>query len=97
MLTSLMIAAAAATAPTIVSTEAYEWRGDTIVQGEYRAWAVSPEEIKSTYHARPGYFMPIEQSWRRKNDLSAYPRLEASNRLLQAVFNMGLDEMVNAT
>lgn len=96
MLTSLMIAAVAAAAPTIVSTEAYEWRGDTIVQGEYRAWAVSPEEIQSTYHARPGYFMPVEQRWRRKNDLSAYPRLEASNRLLQAVFNMGLDEMVNA-
>lgn len=97
MINSLLLALAAATAPaTVVQTDAYQWRGDTLFQGEYKAWAVSPEEIQSTYHARPGYFMPIDKSWRRKNDLSSYPRLETSNKLLQAVFNMGLDEMVNA-
>lgn len=90
------MAAAAAAPQTIVATDAYRWQGDSVIQGEYKAWAVSPEEIQSTYHARPGYFMPVSQTWKRRNDLSAYPRLSTSNKLLQAVFNMGLDEMVNA-
>lgn len=80
----------------IIATEAYRWQGDTIFQNEYKAWAVSPDEIQSTYKARPGYFMPIEQSWKRKNDLSSYPRLSTDNKLHEAIFNMGLDEMVNA-
>lgn len=87
---------ASAAAPVIVETEAYRWAGDTIFQDEFKAWAVSPYELKSTYKARPGYYMPIEQSWKRKNDLSAYPKLKSNNLLHEAVFNMALDEMVNA-
>lgn len=80
----------------ILSTDAYRWQGDTIFQNEFKAWAVSPEEIRSTYKGRPGYFMPVEQTWKRKNDLSSYPRLKSTNRLHEAIYNMGLDEMVNA-
>lgn len=80
----------------IVETEAYRWVGDTIFQDDYKAWAVSPYELQSTYKARPGYFMPVEQTWKVKNDLSAYPRLETDNLLHAAIYNMGLDEMVNA-
>ncbi|MCH5226974.1 MAG: hypothetical protein J1F16_04055 [Muribaculaceae bacterium] len=80
----------------IVETDAYSWRGDTIFQDEFKAWAVNPYEIQSTYKGRPGYFMPIEQSWKRKNDLSAYPVVSGGNPLMEAVYNMGLDEMINA-
>ena len=80
----------------IVATEGYSWRGDTLFQDEFKAWAVNPYEIQSTYKGRPGYFMPIEQKWTRKNDLSAYPVVSGGNPLLEAVYNMGLDEMVNA-
>lgn len=80
----------------IVSTDAYSWVEDSIVQGEYKAWAVSPTEIQSTYHAQPHYFMPVEQSWKLKNDISSYPILDTPNKLHQAIYNMGLDEMVNA-
>lgn len=80
----------------IVCTDAYTWKGDTIYQDEFKAWAVSPYEIQSTYKGRPGYFMPIEQTWTRKNDLSSYPVVSGGNPLLEAVYNMGLDEMVNA-
>ncbi|MDE5791528.1 MAG: hypothetical protein K2H96_09920 [Muribaculaceae bacterium] len=80
---------------TIVSTDAYRWVGDTIYQNEFKAWAESGDEIRSTYKGRPGYFMPVEQTWKRKNDLSAYPKLTTDNRLHEAIFNMGLDEMVN--
>lgn len=80
----------------ILSTDAYRWQGDTIFQNEFKAWAVSPEEIRSTYKGRPGYFMPVEQTWKRKNDLTTYPRLTSNNKLHEAIYNMGLDEMVNA-
>lgn len=80
----------------VVATDAYVWKGDTIYQDEFKAWAVSPYEIQSTYKGRPGYFMPIDQVWKKKNDLSAYPVVSGGNPLMEAVYNMGLDEMVNA-
>ncbi len=82
--------------PVIVETEAYRWAGDTVFQNEFKAWAVNPYELRSTYKARPGYYMPVDQVWKCKNDLSAYPKLSSDNLLHEAVFNMALDEMVNA-
>ena len=95
-LCALPLAAGAAPADKIVSTPAYTWAGDTVHQGPYKAWATSPDHIQSTYHAQPGYFMPIDDHWTRKNDLSSYPQLITPNLLHTAVYNMGLDEMVNA-
>lgn len=80
----------------IVQTDAYRWQGDTIYQNEFKAWAENPYQIRSTYKGRPGYFMPISQEWKRKNDLTPYPVLEGGNLLHRAIYNMALDEMVNA-
>ncbi len=81
---------------TVMSTTAYRWVGDSIIQGPFKAYAEGPDRIISDYSAVPGYFMPIEKEWKLKNDISAYPRLTTSNTLHTAIFNMGLDEMVNA-
>ncbi len=91
-----MITMTSAAVNDIVSTSAYRWSGDTIYQGEYIATAVSPFEIQSTYSAQPGFFMPVSKEWKKKNDLSSYPALSSTNRLHEAVYNMALDEMVNA-
>ena len=80
---------------TIVETPAYSWHGDTISQDNFKAWATSDTSIVSTYAAQPGYFMPIERSWTKKNDISPYPVLHSDNRLHNAIYNMGLDEMIN--
>ena len=87
---------ASAGAETIVKTPAFSWHGDTITQGEYMATAPSATEIVSTYSAQPGYFMGIDRKWKLKNDISGYPQLTTPNRLHAAIYNMGLDEMVNA-
>ncbi len=79
-----------------VKTDAYKWQGDTISQGEFFATAPSENEIVSTYSAQPGFRMPIQKTWRLKNDISSYPRLSTENLLHKAIYNMGLDEMVNA-
>ncbi len=98
-ITALLILASSMTAiadNTIIATDAYRWQGDSILQSKFVAKAVSPTHIISTYAAQPHFFMPIEQSWQLKNDISAYPQLSSPNKLHQAVFNMGLDEMINA-
>lgn len=93
-----IFAAGTATAQSgvIVATDAYRWHGDTITQGEFIATAPGSFEIVSTYSAQPGYGFPIENSWKLKNDISAYPQLKTPNTLHTAIYNMGLDEMVNA-
>lgn len=94
--TLALCGAFSAQAQEIVKTKAYSWHGDTISQGEYMATAPSEDQIVSTYSAQPGFRMPISKEWRLKNDITAYPRLTTSNRLHTAIYNMGLDEMVNA-
>lgn len=81
---------------TYVKTEAYRWEGDTLYQNEFKAWADNDYRIESTYKGRPGYFMPVEQVWEVQNDLSPYPRLKGGNQLHRVIYNMGLDEMINA-
>ena len=80
----------------ILETPAYSWVGDTIFQGPFKAYAPNETSIVSDYAASPGYFMPIEKEWHLRNDISAYPKLSSSNTLHNAIFNMALDEMVNA-
>lgn len=85
-----------AQAQTFVSSPAYKWVGDSIVQGNFKAYAVSEHEIVSNYAAQPHYFMPVDSKWELKNNISDYPYLVTTNKLHRAIFNMGLDEMVNA-
>ncbi len=92
----LAMAAIPAAGQTIVQTDAYSWRGDTMYQAGFTATAPTPHHIVSTYAAQPGYFMPVEKEWKLKNDISAYPQLSTPNRLHEAIYNMGLDEMINA-
>ncbi len=87
--------ASAQNTSAIVATDSWSWHGDTITQGIFSATAPSPYKIVSNYYAKPGYFMPIDQVWECKNDLTPYPQLSTSNRLHAAIYNMGLDEMIN--
>ncbi len=80
----------------IIATDAYRWHGDTISQGEYFAYSPDGLEIISTYSAQPGYFMPINKQWRLSRDISAYPQLQTPNKLHTAIYNLGLEEMLNA-
>ncbi len=92
----LGLATVSASAEVVVETEAYSWKGDSVTQGPFTAVAVSPFEIVSDYSAQPGYYMGIDKQWKLKNDISSYPKLTTPNMMHEAVYNMGLDEMVNA-
>ena len=92
----LLASSQSAGARDIVATDSYRWSGDSIIQNEFVAVAASPFEINSNYKAKPGYYMGINPQWKLKNDISSYPQLNTPNTLHAAVYNMGLDEMVNA-
>ncbi|MDE7153070.1 MAG: hypothetical protein K2O00_01330 [Muribaculaceae bacterium] len=88
--------ATSAVAGNIYENSVYRWTDDSIVQAPFKAYAVSPTRIVSDYSARPHYFMPVEKEWNLRNDISSYPRLTTDNKLHAALYNMALDEMVNA-
>ena len=60
-LISLAGSLVSSSAKTYVSTNAYKWVDDSIVQGPFKAYAPSDFEIVSTYSAQPGYFMPVDK------------------------------------
>lgn len=91
-----MATTGAAHGQVYVETDAYRWTGDSIVQGEFKAYAPNDYELISDYSGRPHFFMPVEKQWKLKNDISAYPHLTGGSRLHRAIYNMALDEMVNA-
>lgn len=93
---AVVMADIASPARIVVQTPAYIWHGDTITQGPFMATAPDENHLVSTYSAQPGYYMPIDKTWTLRNDISSYPRLQTPNTLHRAIYNMGLDEMVNA-
>lgn len=95
-LAAASIASLGASAQSIVNTSAYSWHGDTVSQGPYKAWSADGRSIESTYSAQPGYFMPVSKEWRLTKDISSYPQLSTPNRLHTAIYNLALEEMINA-
>lgn len=83
-------------AQDIFNNGTYRWHGDTISQGTFTATAITPYHIVSDYAAQPGYYMGIEPEWKLKNDIASYPQLSSGSVLQDAIYNMALDEMVNA-
>ena len=73
----------------IYENSSYSMFSDRIVQGEYTGVAESPNKIVSNLDGE-------EYVWEKKNDLSAYPTLETPYLIEEAVFNIGLDESINA-
>lgn len=100
LLSAAMIGMAAAAVPTlradIVATDAYRWHGDTITQGVYEAWSPDGISLISTYSAQPGYRMPVNKEWHLSRDITPYPQLKTPNKLHTAVYNLALEEMINA-
>ncbi len=73
----------------IFENSSYKWYPDRIVQGEYTGVAESAYKIVSDYDNDT-------LVWECKNDLSNLPKLTAPTVLEEAVYNMALDESVNA-
>lgn len=78
----------------ILKNSEYAWYADRITQGEYMGTALSATHLSSNFEKeRSGDF---KGEWKPRYDLSRYPQLQTPFLLENALYNMSLDEMVNA-
>lgn len=79
----------------IIDTEAYSWQNNKIIQGNFTATALSDTCIVSNYKSDLDTTL-VQKEWKLKNDISLYPHYSAPTILEEAIYNMSLDEMINA-
>ena len=94
---------ASLSAQVIYKNSAYTWRGNSFVQGKFKAEAKSPTDIVSNYHdewltSAPN-FMPTDidpgidrEHWTLRRDISHLPHYTSSLTIDNALFNMSLEE-----
>lgn len=80
----------------IYQSDAFSVSGTQVVQGKYRATALSPTEIESNYQSQQTQTAATNKSWKLKKDISAFPQLNTPNRLEKAIYNMSVEEMEKA-
>lgn len=81
---------------TIYSNDKYIWESSKMIQNGFEGQALSPTHIKSNYISPLQKEGDERYEWALKNDISSYPQYSSSFPLENAIYNMGLDEMVNA-
>ena len=89
ILLPLILISACQSKRPIYETSSYELYPDMIVQGEYIGVAETPYRIVSDLYGDT-------LVWECRNDLSSMPSLETPFLLEEAVYNMALDESINA-
>ncbi len=63
-----------------------------VVEGPYRALAISPTEIVSNYPLHKNATAQ-ERQWKLHADLSAFPALHSNSPLIDAIYNLSLEEL----
>lgn len=79
-----------------VANKHYTWHAEGITQGDFEAKVISKDSIVSNYKSPLQKGESGLRSWSAQNDISKYPQYKAPTVLEEAVYRMGLDEMVNA-
>ena len=74
---------------TIYKNSSYTLYTDKVVQGEYTATVEGPECIVSNFDGD-------DLVWKKKNDHAGFPKLTTSYPVEEAVYNMSIDECINA-
>jgi hypothetical protein len=88
----------------IYKNKSYKWKGNEIIQGKFKAKAISPTHITSNYEpteveSQIGVNMPTgidRKNWVLKKDISKLPQYKADNVLENALYNMTLEESILA-
>lgn len=80
----------------IYSTDKYQWFSDKFVEGSYESKYLSPGKIASNYISPLDLEKTGNANWSVTNDITKYPAYNSSNPIEEAVYNMGVDEMIFA-
>ncbi|MBE6250924.1 MAG: glycogen debranching protein [Bacteroidales bacterium] len=89
LLSVLLIAAVSCQQKLIYQNDSYALYADRAVQGDYTAVAESPYRIVSDFGGD-------SLVWEKKNDHAGYPALTTPYPVEAAVYNMSVDECINA-
>ena len=75
----------------------YSWSKNKVTQGLFEATAPSAEAIHSNYQSPNNtQVASVLSFWNLKEDLSAFPQYKSDYPMMDAVYKMGLEEMVNS-
>jgi hypothetical protein len=77
---------------TFYQSAQYSVSSEGVVEGPYTARALSSTEIVSNYPMRSGE-AARERRWRLQADLSGFPAFRSGDLLLDAVYNLSLEEL----
>lgn len=80
----------------IYKSDAYTVFSDRVIQGNYTAKALSATEMASNYPANNKPENTIMPQWKLSKDISAFPRYHSDNVLVDALYNLALQEMEKA-
>src|ERR1035437_224582 len=80
----------------IYQSNAFNVSRTQVVQGKYRATALSATEIESNYQGQQTPTAATTKRWKLKKDISAFPQLNTPNLLENAIYNMSVEEMEKA-
>lgn len=89
ILFSLLILAVSCNETVIYRNDSYTIFNDKVTQGEYTSVAETPYRIVSDFGGD-------SLVWEKKNDISAFPKLITPYKVEEAVYNMSVDECINA-
>lgn len=78
----------------IFKNDKYAWYTDRIEQGEFTGKALSAVHLSSNFEKERT--RDFRGEWKPKHNIASYPQLQTSFLLEHALYNMSLDEMVNA-
>lgn len=87
-----IIPAGAQSIQPFYQSEQFSVSADQVIEGQYRAQAISPTEIVSNYPMHNGGAAQ-ERKWTLHADLSAFPAFHSDFPLIDAVYNLSLEEL----
>ncbi|MCQ2146961.1 MAG: hypothetical protein MJZ16_05525, partial [Bacteroidales bacterium] len=102
MVGMLSMGLALASAQTIYKNKQYQWKGNEFTQGKYKSKATSSTQITSSYVPIGEYVgneipeMYKRTTWNLATDISHLPHYTADNLMENAMYNLSLEESVQA-
>ena len=82
----------------VFESEAYSLFADSVIQKEFSAIAISSTEMVSNYK-NTGVKKETDNTsvhWKLAKDISAFPQYHSDYPLIDAIYNLSLEEMINA-
>jgi Bacterial alpha-L-rhamnosidase 6 hairpin glycosidase domain len=93
LLTGVFVTGLAQSPKLLYRSDDYTVWSDRVDEHDYSARALSPTEIESNYPTKSGVQGAVASHWVLHEDLGRYPQSTSNYRLLDALYNLSLEEL----